>query len=95
MSTISPPNSLLGATSRWTASVRALESTRDDRLFDGPWEATPADLRKSRRTTDLSWARSCGGKGSCSEKDSGVYWNSRGGYDIEPAGYGYRSHEFS
>ena len=62
MSTTSTPDHLLGATARWTASVRALESARDDRLFDDPWEATPAGLSKSRRTMDSSWARSCRGK---------------------------------
>ena len=46
MSTIPTPDQLLGATARWTASVRVLESARDDRLFDGPREATPAGLSK-------------------------------------------------
>ncbi len=44
MSTIPTPDQLLGATARWTASVRALESTRDDRLFDDPWAATLAGV---------------------------------------------------
>lgn len=42
MSTIPTPDQLLGATARWTASVRALESARDDRLFDDPWAAALA-----------------------------------------------------
>lgn len=42
MSTITTPDHLLGATARWTASVRALESARPDRLFDDPWAATLA-----------------------------------------------------
>lgn len=33
---------LLGGTSRWTAGVRALESTREDRLFNDPWAAVLA-----------------------------------------------------
>jgi methyltransferase (TIGR00027 family) len=33
---------LLGATARWTAAVRARESTRADRLFDDPWAAALA-----------------------------------------------------
>ncbi len=28
---------MLGATARWTAAVRAMESARGDRLFDDPW----------------------------------------------------------
>ena len=42
MSTIPTPDQLLGATARWTASVRVLESARDDRLFDGPRAAALA-----------------------------------------------------
>jgi methyltransferase (TIGR00027 family) len=30
-------DSLLSATARWTAAVRAMESAREDRLFDDPW----------------------------------------------------------
>jgi methyltransferase (TIGR00027 family) len=30
-------NDLLGSTARWTASVRALETEREDRLFADPW----------------------------------------------------------
>ncbi len=33
---------LLGATSRWTAAVRAKESAREDRLFYDPWAAALA-----------------------------------------------------
>ena len=33
------PEKLLGSTARWTASVRALESKRPDRLLDDPWAA--------------------------------------------------------
>lgn len=32
----------LGLTSRWTAAVRAQESTHEDHLFDDPWAATLA-----------------------------------------------------
>jgi methyltransferase (TIGR00027 family) len=32
-----PVDSLLGATAHWTAAVRAMESAREDRLFDDPW----------------------------------------------------------
>lgn len=42
MSTIPTPDQWLGATARWTASVRVLESARDDRLFDDPGAATLA-----------------------------------------------------
>jgi len=35
-------DSLLGATSRWTAGVRARESRRADRLFNDPWAASLA-----------------------------------------------------
>lgn len=35
-------DSLLGATSRWTAGVRARESRREDRLFNDPWAASLA-----------------------------------------------------
>lgn len=37
MSIKEPSNHLLGATAFWTASVRARESSREDRLFDDPW----------------------------------------------------------
>ena len=40
MSAKEPFNQLLGATAFWTASVRANESSREDRLFDDPWTAT-------------------------------------------------------
>mgnify|MGYP007068776524 FL=1 len=40
MSTTPTPDQLLGATARWTASVRVLESARDDRLFDDPGAET-------------------------------------------------------
>ncbi len=33
---------LLGSTARWTASVRARESAREDRLFNDPWAAALA-----------------------------------------------------
>lgn len=33
---------LLGATARWTAGVRALESEREERLFEDPWAAALA-----------------------------------------------------
>lgn len=33
---------LLGSTARWTAAVRALESERDERLFEDPWAAALA-----------------------------------------------------
>jgi methyltransferase (TIGR00027 family) len=42
MSEDSAVDSLLGATARWTAAVRAMESARGDRLFDDPWAATLA-----------------------------------------------------
>jgi len=32
-------NNLLGSTAHWTASVRAMESRREDRLFNDPWAA--------------------------------------------------------
>ncbi len=35
-------DSLLGATSRWTAGVRARESRREDRLYNDPWAAALA-----------------------------------------------------
>lgn len=35
-------NELLGLTARWTASVRALESRREDCLFNDPWAAALA-----------------------------------------------------
>lgn len=35
-------NQTLGATAHWTASVRALESEREDRLFSDPWAAALA-----------------------------------------------------
>jgi methyltransferase (TIGR00027 family) len=35
-------SSLLGATARWTAGVRALESEREARLFEDPWAAALA-----------------------------------------------------
>jgi methyltransferase (TIGR00027 family) len=35
-------NNLLGLTARWTAAARAIESQREDRLFDDPWAATLA-----------------------------------------------------
>jgi methyltransferase (TIGR00027 family) len=35
-------NPLLGATARWTAIARALESNREDRLFSDPWAAALA-----------------------------------------------------
>ena len=38
----SASENLLGSTARWTAAVRAIESTRDDRLFDDPWAASLA-----------------------------------------------------
>lgn len=34
---------LLGATARWTADVRAIESLRGDRLFNDPWAAVLAN----------------------------------------------------
>jgi methyltransferase (TIGR00027 family) len=33
----STPKNPLGSTARWTAAARALESVREDRLFDDPW----------------------------------------------------------
>jgi len=36
------PDHLLGSTAHWTASVRAKESARADRLFDDPWAAALA-----------------------------------------------------
>ena len=42
MSTISTSDALLGATAHWTASARALETARDDRLLDDPWAAALA-----------------------------------------------------
>jgi methyltransferase (TIGR00027 family) len=33
----STTNNPLGATARWTAAARSLESVREDRLFDDPW----------------------------------------------------------
>jgi methyltransferase (TIGR00027 family) len=36
------PDHLLGSTARWTASVRAMESAREDRLFHDPWAAALA-----------------------------------------------------
>ena len=36
------PDHLLGSTAHWTASVRAKESAREDRLFDDPWAAALA-----------------------------------------------------
>jgi methyltransferase (TIGR00027 family) len=36
------PGQLLASTARWTAAVRALESAREDRLFDDPWAAALA-----------------------------------------------------
>ena len=35
-------NKSLGLTARWTASVRAMESKREDHLFYDPWAATLA-----------------------------------------------------
>lgn len=40
---------ILGSTAYWTASVRAKESTREDRLFDDPWAAALAG------TKGLAW----------------------------------------
>lgn len=40
-----PISELLGATAFWTASVRAKENTRDDRLFTDPWAAALAGER--------------------------------------------------
>jgi methyltransferase (TIGR00027 family) len=37
MTAKSPNNNTLGSTARWTAAARALESIREDRLFDDPW----------------------------------------------------------
>ena len=42
MSSKEPSNPLLGATAFWTASVRARESSRADRLFNDPWAAALA-----------------------------------------------------
>jgi methyltransferase (TIGR00027 family) len=42
MTRMTTSNELLGLTARWTASVRALESEREDRLFDDPWATTLA-----------------------------------------------------
>lgn len=42
----------LEATSRWTAAVRAMESRREDRLFDDPWSAELAG------TEGLAWIES-------------------------------------
>jgi methyltransferase (TIGR00027 family) len=33
---------MLGSTARWTTAARALESAREDRLFDDPWASTLA-----------------------------------------------------
>jgi len=35
-------NNLLGLTARWTSAARAIESQREDRLFDDPWAAALA-----------------------------------------------------
>ena len=35
-------NHFLGSTARWTAAVRAMESMREDRLFNDPWAAVLA-----------------------------------------------------
>jgi len=35
-------NTLLASTARWTASARALETTRPDALLHDPWAATLA-----------------------------------------------------
>lgn len=40
----------LGATARWTAAARAIESLREDRLFDDPWAAELAG------TEGMAWA---------------------------------------
>lgn len=42
MSTPPTTEDLLGLTARWTASVRARESAREDKLFDDPWAAALA-----------------------------------------------------
>lgn len=42
MAKIDASKKLLAMTARWTASVRALESERQDRLFNDPWSATLA-----------------------------------------------------
>jgi methyltransferase (TIGR00027 family) len=42
MSDKATPAFFLGSTARWTAAVRARESTRADRLFDDPWAASLA-----------------------------------------------------
>jgi O-methyltransferase involved in polyketide biosynthesis len=42
MSEKTAPHNLLGATARWTAGVRAIESQRSDRLFNDPWAAALA-----------------------------------------------------
>ena len=42
MSDTDVKHELLGATAYWAAGVRALESAREDRLFNDPWAAALA-----------------------------------------------------
>ena len=42
MSTLADTGTLLGSTACWTASVRALETRREDRLLNDPWAETLA-----------------------------------------------------
>jgi hypothetical protein len=44
------PSDALGSTARWTAAVRAVESAREDRLFNDPWATAQA------RPEGTAWA---------------------------------------
>ncbi len=44
----------LGSTAHWTAAARAIESTREDRLFDDPWATLLAGVEGAAWATGRS-----------------------------------------